>query len=143
MNEVEKKVVKINQDPAYDQFITLVKTRQDKCFPKILSHDRPKGDFVSGNNVAYSVTEMEQLYPLSPTEQQSLQAWLSEACLLLGDRKAIGASLDDPFEIKGGLCALYEYVVANKINLDVLKISNFMARVDGNVREIVITDPFN
>lgn len=143
VHQEQGKVVKFNQDPAYDKFVTFVLQNPMPALPKVFRHEKPLGEFNPQSNDVYTVTEMELLVPLSGEEQQSVLAWVEAAFKWLRVGSDIAAMSDDPHDLRSAFDCLSMEAINAGVSLDVIKGSNYMKRVSENMSCVVITDPFN
>lgn len=130
--------VKFGQDSSYHEYIDYLQNQAPKlnCWPIIHSHDIPLGPFSFSSNLPYTVTEMEILQALSPTDKKNYEAWISSNIKLINTPE--GAS-SDPFRLEQGLKELIMLAKTKCLSLDIVKGDNIMARSNG---EYVITDPY-
>lgn len=135
-------VVKFGQDSSYHEYINYVQNHAPKlnCWPVVYLHNLPSGPFSSSSNVPYTVTEMEVLQALNPTDKTNYKTWIQNNIALINTPN--GAT-SDPFCLEQGLKLLMQYAQAskqtNKLGLDIMKGDNIMQRNNG---QYVITDPY-
>lgn len=129
--------VKFGQDPSYHEYISylLNRTPHLNCWPIIHSHNIPLGPF-SSSHLAYTVTEMEILQPLSLTDNTNYESWISKN---IASIITPAGATSDPFGLEKGLKLLILHAQANKIGLDLCKGDNIMVRSNG---DYVVTDPY-
>ena len=141
-NHVGDRVVKFAQDPAYDVFVEYAIASSRPQYPTFYAHTKPAGEFEDRSNAAYTVTEMEHLSPLTAQEAIDVERWVSALFAALKNR-ADPMQVPDPFGLSATLLDLVDVATQCKVNLDVQKPDNYMARVTKQGRQIVFVDPFN
>jgi hypothetical protein len=139
----ERKVVKFNQDPAYDKFAELALANPLPSLPKIFSHEKPLGEFKALSNDEYTVTKIELLEPLSVEEQQSILSWINAVYSWLKTGAKPSDMPSDTHGLQSAFDCLRSEAIRTGVCLDLSKGSNYMKRVDGSKSRFVITDPFN
>ncbi|WP_156370534.1 MULTISPECIES: hypothetical protein [unclassified Acidovorax] len=143
VNLKQRRVVKFNQDPAYDKFVEFIRSNPDAAFPEIFLHEKPLGEFRPLSNDEYTVTEIEQLVPLSGEEQQAVLKWVKAEFSWLQSGAQPRESVDDPLGLGPAFHILLNEAKRVNVCLDVEKGSNFMKRAMESGSRVVFTDPYN
>jgi len=137
------RIVKIGQDQAYDVFVSHAWVSPRREFPTFYRHDKPAGEFAADSNEAFTVTEIEPLSELTVAETQKLATWIS-SYVIARQTGTNPADIPDPLGLMDALLDLGAVALRAGVNLDVLKTSNYLARVvSDSERQIVFADPFN
>lgn len=143
VNEAQRRVVKFNQDPAYDKFAEFARANPGSALPAIFLHEKPVGEFKPLSNDEYTVTELELLVPLSIEEQQLVLGWIQAEFRWLQAGAAAANLVDDSFGLRSTLHCLRLEAARTGVSMDVLKGSNFMKREIEDGQFVVFTDPYN
>jgi hypothetical protein len=143
VHKKKKMVVKFGQDPAYDKFVDFIINNPSSHYPKVFCHDKPRGDFSSTSNEAYTITELELLKPLNKTEQNYFVIWMEHIKSNLQSGNGFMALTIDYFLLNNTIADLFQEAAKVSVNIDLNKSTNIMVRVKGKMREYVITDGFN
>lgn len=143
VNQELDRVVKFNQDPAYDKFIEFALVHPMTALPAIFHHEKPLGEFKPLSNDEYTVTELELLLPMSSEEQRSVLSWINRAVAFLKVGGQSSAVIDDPHNLKSAFDGLRAEALRIGVSLDVLKGTNFMKRKKESHSCYVFIDPFN
>lgn len=143
VNNEQRRVVKFNQDPAYDKFVEFIKSNPHPAFPEIFLHEKPLGEFQQLSNKEYTVTEMELLVTLSIEEQQAVLEWVQAEISRIKSGIQPRELVDDPEGLGPAFHLLRDEAIRVNVLLDVQKGSNFMKRTMGSKPHVVFTDPYN
>lgn len=138
VNRGASRVVKINYDDAYDVFVGYVKTSPNEHFVEIYSHEH----YVGIDDIKFSVVEMELLSPLLPEEQECVEEWVNHVLETAGDDSLL-ALLPDGLGINEAFKEVLEVAREKIVNLDILKLNNYMIRRHPSGDKYVFIDPFN
>ncbi len=130
------KVIKINQDSAYNHFIEFALKNKSLAVPKIYLYKKYGVKPYEGDS-GFTVIEMEYLLPLNNDERYKYQEWINDYIENVRNNTDFS---DDPFELLATVNLLVEYANQNQLNLDIFKTSNIMKN---NSNIFVIIDPFN
>lgn len=141
VNAAVERVIKFSQDPAYDKFVQYAVQNPHPALPVIFKHEAVEPDSVSSG--WYTITDMEYLDRLSDDEATRAEEWIKRVIDALRSGTPTDKYNDDPFELLGTILNLRKVAQLADVCLDVLKASNYMARVSGETRRLVVTDPFN
>jgi hypothetical protein len=142
-NRLANRVVKLSQDRAYDKFVRYAAQRTDPHFPIIYAHNEHGGEDLIGGEPWCTVTEMERLGELTPTEESLIVPWLHQLSAAISASGGLSNVTADPFELLDVIRGLLVNAWAENVGLDTLKSTNFLARGLGTKRQIVVTDPYN
>jgi hypothetical protein len=139
VNERKRRAVKFSQAPAYDQFVDVARGSKLTCFPRIFLFERRVKPALSGQ-ASYSVIEMELLRKLNAGEQEQVTRWVAD---VIGAKQRGDKPPPDPLRLGKGLSLLQTEATPRKVQLDIIKISNYLARDRLCGTRIVFSDPFD
>ena len=143
VNKERRRVVKFNQDPAYEKFAEFARSNPGAALPEIFLHEKPLGEFKLLSNDWYTVTELELLVPLSIEEHHKVLAWVRVELSWLQSGASPSSLVDDACGLRSTFNCLRSEAVRTDVSLDVLKGSNFMKREVESGTRFVFTDPYN
>ncbi|HAS6934185.1 hypothetical protein CFG65_23925 [Vibrio parahaemolyticus] len=130
------KVVKINQDIAYNKFIEFANNNTSLQVPKF-SNFQKIGEPPYEGNSGFTLVEMDLYYALDSSESEEYTTWITR---YFAFKKGSGPKPDDDFGLYDTVEALSQDATTNSLCLDILKATNIMKKSDGS---FVITDPYN
>ena len=129
------RVVKINQDTAYNEFIEFSRSHTLKRTPTIYEYTKHGEPPYEGNS-GFTLVEMEKLYKLNSQESAEYEKWIQN----YWECKRNSKLPSDDFGLLEIIEKLLEHAIAHNIGIDLNKSTNIMKRKSG---EYVVTDPFN
>lgn len=147
-SHARNQVAKVAHDPAYSVFVKWAMANSTKRVPKFIHHEE------GGNPDTYdyfTYTRMERLEELTPVEQQNYRAWYDRIIArVIGGEDLQLIQDDDPFGLISTFRELWAIaadptISANNMirGIDLGKSENLMARLAGQGRSLLYTDPYN
>ena len=135
INDQLSRVVKINQDTAYNVFVNFAQSNSSFDVPQIYEFKK-FGDPPYEGDTGFTIVEMEQLIALSHEESEEYEKWMND----YWEHKRKSSYPPDNFGLLVTIESLLEIASNNNVCIDLDKSSNIMKRSDG---KYVITDPYN